>query len=133
MTWLAILTFAKRWWRALVGALVMFPLAFLLGQCSGAKNERVRVDAARAIANVETMKTDGAAQAKAADERVKDTLAITEQQQELTDAVADLPDALPSARRVALACERLRQQGADTATVPACSRSANRAQADAQP
>ena len=47
----------------------------------------------------------------AADERLNDSTIINAREKELSDAVNSLPDARPSARRVALACERLRQQG----------------------
>ena len=47
----------------------------------------------------------------AADERLNDTTIINAREKELSDAVNSLPDARPSARRLALACERLRQQG----------------------
>lgn len=47
----------------------------------------------------------------AADERLNDSTIINAREKELSDAVNSLPDARPSPRRVALACERLRQQG----------------------
>lgn len=47
----------------------------------------------------------------AADERLTDTTIINAREKELSDAVNSLPDARPSPRRLALACERLRQQG----------------------
>ena len=47
----------------------------------------------------------------AADERLNDSTIINAREKELSDAVNSLPDARPSARRVRLACERLRQQG----------------------
>ena len=47
----------------------------------------------------------------AAGERLNDTTIINAREKELSDAVNSLPDARPSPRRLALACERLRQQG----------------------
>ncbi|HEY1071522.1 hypothetical protein [Brevundimonas sp.] len=47
----------------------------------------------------------------AAATRATDTTIINAREKELSDAVSSLPDAAPSPRRVALACERLRQQG----------------------
>lgn len=108
------------WWRALLGAAIVFAPAFLLGQCSGQRSAAAKYSAARAIANVETIKADGASKEIAANERRVDDALVSEHKKDLTDAVAALPDAMPSARRVALACQRLRQQGTDTASLSAC-------------
>lgn len=120
MNLIALKALSQTWWRALIGATLMFGPAFLLGQCSGQRSAEAKYDAARAIANVETLKIDGASKEAAANERSVDDALINEHKKDLTDAVAELPDALPSARRVALACARLRAQGADTSTLAAC-------------
>ena len=108
------------WWKVGLGAVLVFGPAFLLGQCSGAGNERDRLEAARAVTVIETLKEDGAAREVSAGERLADASAVAENREDLINAVQDLPDGLPSARRVALACERMRQQGVDLADVPAC-------------
>lgn len=62
----------------------------------------------------ETRRTEekaSSARETAADERLTDTTIINAREKELSDAVNSLPDARPSPRRLALACERLRQQG----------------------
>ena len=62
----------------------------------------------------ETRRTEekaSSARETAADERLNDTTIINAREKELSDAVNSLPDARPSPRRLALACERLRQQG----------------------
>lgn len=88
----------------------------------GVSRERDRQEAAQAVAVAEALKLDGRAKEAAAGERLADAQQVATVKEELTDAVANLPDAVPSARRVALACERLRQQGADLSGVPACFR-----------
>ena len=63
---------------------------------------------------VETRRTEekaSNARETASGERLNDTTIINAREKELSDAVNSLPDARPSPRRVALACERLRQQG----------------------
>lgn len=118
--WASILAFGASWWKAAVGFVVAAPLFFLLGQCDGRRSERATAAAARAEANVEALKTDKVATDKAADERVADATVVTAKEKELVDAIADTPDTAPDAVRVRLGCERLRQQGTDTAAIPAC-------------
>ena len=85
--------------------------AFLLfgAYCAhrAAEGERDR----QAAEQAETEAKAVSARETAADERLKDTTIINAREKELSDAVNSLPDARPSPRRVALACERLRQQG----------------------
>lgn len=116
---------------AVIAILIFTALA--LGYCAvtGPGREARKVDAAVAMANSKTQATDTAAREAAADERLADALSTANTKQELTDAVSKLPDARPSDRRIALACERLRQQGTDTTNVPACVGSARPAQAGA--
>lgn len=85
--------------------------AFVLtgAYCShrGAQGERDRQAA-------ETQKTEAkaaSARETAAGERAVETPIINTREKDLSDAVNSLPDAAPSARRVRLACERLRHQG----------------------
>ncbi|CAN5370337.1 hypothetical protein BH09PSE1_BH09PSE1_17620 [soil metagenome] len=103
----------------------------LLGYCAvtGPGREARKVDAAVAAANGKTQAVDTAAREVAADERLADALSTATTKQELSNAVANLPDARPSDRRIALACERLRQQGTDTTALPACVGSPRPAQA----
>lgn len=85
--------------------------AFVLtgAYCShrGAQGERDRQ-------SVKTQKTDArasGARETAAVEASVETPIINAREKDLSDAVNSLPDAAPSARRVRLACERLRHQG----------------------
>ena len=70
--------------------------------------ERGRNDAAAAKADLKTERRNGAAHTVAADERLADERSITALERNLNDAVAPLPDARPSDRRRALACQRMR-------------------------
>lgn len=98
--------------------------AFVLtgAYCShkGAQGERYRQAA-------QTQKTEAkAASARdtAAGERAVETPIINAREKDLSDAVNSLPDAAPSARRVRLACERLRHQGTAERLLPEPCRSA---------
>lgn len=117
---LAALAFVRAWWKAAVGAAVIFPLAFALGDCSGVARERDRAGDTAAKAAAQALRRDAAAKEQAALERQADTADIAARRQERQDALKHLPDAEPSPRRRALACQRLRDQGADTTAVPGC-------------
>jgi hypothetical protein len=101
-------------------ALAVAGLCLPLGYCSGKRAGVARMEAARAVANVEALRTDGSAKELAAVERANDNAAVAAKREDLLDAVADLPDSTPTVRRVVLACARLRSQGTDTTTIPAC-------------
>lgn len=98
--------------------------AFVLtgAYCShkGAQGERDRQA-------VETQKTEAkasSARVTAALEASAETPIINAREKDLSDAVNSLPDAVPSARRVRLACERLRHQGTAERLLPEPCRSA---------
>lgn len=103
---------------------VCFLLLFVLGWCAvtAPGRERAKQDAAAAAANARAQAVDAKARDQAADERLTDLKANTQLEKELTDAVSSLPDARPSDRRVALACQRLRHQGTREADLPAVCR-----------
>ncbi|WP_404415574.1 hypothetical protein [Brevundimonas vesicularis] len=70
---------------------------------------------------VQTQKTEAKASGAreiAAVERLTDTLSNNAAREELNDALKDLPDAVPSDRRVRLACVRLSRQGTPAADLP---------------
>ncbi len=104
-------------WLAL-GAVL---LVLLVYQC-GRKAERSNAEAERAVANVEAMKVNEAANTNAADSRVVDNEQVLELKEELTNAVAQIPDDVPDPVAVALGCRRLRASGTDTSAIPACGR-----------
>ena len=70
--------------------------------------ERGRNEAAVATADLKSERRNSAAHTAAADERLTDERKTTALGRTLNDAVATLPDARPSDRRRALACQRLR-------------------------
>lgn len=115
-----LIKFAATWWRFALILVTVAGGAFLLGQCDGRSTERARNDAARAAANEALLKAQNAAQEQAAIERLTDAQTITEKQEELLDAIAEVPDEKPDAVRVALGCQRLRNQGVDTSGLPEC-------------
>lgn len=121
------------WWRAVLGAAVAAGPCLLLGYCQGADVTKNKAEASRAVAVAEALKTDGASKEVAAGERLADAKANAAMREELVNAVQDLPDGQPSARRVALGCERLRQSGRDVSDLPACSRPASGVQAGPRP
>jgi len=123
-------TFTLTGW-IMVAVAVLFLLSLGFCAITAPGREARKVDAAVAAANGKTQTVDTAAREAAADERLADALSTATTKQELSNAVANLPDARPSNRRLALACERLRQQGTDTALVPVCGGSPRPAEAGA--
>lgn len=109
--------------REILGGILGAALALPLGYCAGGNAADQRHLAQSAKASVEALETAITANEQAAAERLNDALLIEQSRKDLTDAVKDLPDAVPSDRRVALACARLRAQGAAEADLPARCRS----------
>lgn len=96
--------FTANGWLTVVLLLVAI---LVLGRCAFDANR----EAARQRQEANAARLDSRAKETAGGERLNDTLIINTREKELTDAVSSLPDARPSDRRRALACERLRQQG----------------------
>src|ERR1041385_7677445 len=101
---------------------LLLPAVFLLGQCHGERSANAKNDAARAVANVETIQKDGNAKEVAANERLTDTVLTDAKHKDLLDAIQSAPDSAPDASRVAFGCQRLRQAGRDEASLPAACR-----------
>lgn len=98
--------------------------AFVLtgAYCShkGAQGERGR----QAVETQKTQAKASGARETAAGEASIETPIINARQKDYSDAVNSLPDAVPSDRRVRLACERLRHQGTAERLLPEPCRSA---------
>lgn len=109
----AALALARAWWKAALGAVLMFGPAFLLGQCSGAANQRVKDAAALDRANAAAQRIINAANELAANERLKDALRLGKQQKDRIDAIEAAPPSRTGAATHALGCQRLRQAGLD--------------------
>lgn len=95
--------------------LLLFGAYTLIFQ-SGVRHEKEQ-QAERAVA---AAAQDAVAKGAASKQGLKDQAASTKLTKDLTDAVAALPDSVPSARRVALGCARLRAAGRSTADLPQC-------------
>ena len=118
MTALAFLRSIPRLLNPTGWLIVAIIAAFVLtgAYCSqrGTQGERERQAA-------ETQKTEAkasGARETAAREASVETPIINAREKDLSDAVNSLPDAVPSARRVRLACERLRHQGTAERLLP---------------
>lgn len=124
MTALAFLRSVPRLLSPTGWLIVAIIAAFVLtgAYCShrGAQSERDR----QAVQTQKTeAKASGARETEAVEASVE-TPIINAREKDLFDAVNSLPDAVPSARRVRLACERLRHQGAAQRLLPEPCRSA---------
>nr|WP_313634733.1 hypothetical protein [Brevundimonas diminuta] len=96
-------------------------LLFVMGWCAATApgRERAKQDRAAEAANAKARATDNAGRDRAADQRLTDLKINNRLEKERTDAVSSIPDARPTAGRVALACHRLREQGTRDADLPA--------------
>jgi hypothetical protein len=112
--------FLRNWWPSLAGFGVGFALGIVIGLWQGAAKERARADAARALANAAALETKSNADERASLDRVADMVEEAATKERLIDAVSETPDTVPSAVRVRLGCQRLREQGTDTADIPGC-------------
>lgn len=90
---------------------------FLLGQCSGARNERAKVALAIEKANTKALETDATANDHASSTRVEDAVQNANTKKDLYDAIAKVPDSVPGPARVALGCQRLRKAGKEVPEV----------------
>src|SRR5688500_11082499 len=88
----------------ILGGLALILVAVIALYVKGRSDGRAKADADRAIANVEAMKTNESANANAAEARVTDAEQVLEMKEELSDAVASIPDDVPDPVAVALGC-----------------------------
>ena len=108
---LAIKTFLQGNWKIIVGALLLAPAVFLLGQCSGARNERAKLALSVEKSNTKALEVDAGANEHASSARVEDAVKNAEIKKELYDEIAKVPDSVPGPARVALGCQRLLKYG----------------------
>jgi len=107
---------ATSWAIVAVCVLMLFGLGWCAVTAPG--RERAKLNTAVTAANVRAQATDAKARDLGSDERLADLKTNTQTEKDLTNAVSSLPDARPSDRRVALACQRLRHQGTRPADLP---------------
>lgn len=111
-------------WRGYL-AIAAAALLLSMGAFGAWKWEDGRVKAAQAAAQaiqtqVDALQRDAAAKAVADAQRVTDSAINRKLSEDLTNAVAKMPDSIPSARRIALGCARLRASGFIVADLPQC-------------
>ena len=106
-------------WAIIIGLVL---LLVLLATCSHYTGKEAKRDRIAAEERAQTLDAAIKASDKSSDERLTDIQININREKELTDAISSLPDAVPSPRRIALACQRLRQQGTLDAGLPASCR-----------
>lgn len=104
---------------AILAGVIVFGLTLPLGYCKGSSDANARHEAARLLANVKALQMDAEAGTQASEERVIDALAVDDLEEDLLDAISEIPDTVPSLVRVSAGCERLRAQGTAEPDIPA--------------
>jgi predicted negative regulator of RcsB-dependent stress response len=103
--------------------------AVLVGQCVFRK----AVDNQEQQHSQQLQTRNAEAREKAAEQRATDVAASQKLEKDLNNATAQMPDALPTPRRLARACAQLRAQGDDTSRLPQCNGPAPAGKAPAGP
>lgn len=117
---LALLPILKAWWKAGVGLILGFILCWPVASCSG-RHQQAQIDrAALDRANVQALQIKAQADAVAAERRLTDTIAVSNQERAMIDAVRQGPDSAPDSASLRLGCQRLRAANPTAPPVPAC-------------
>ena len=98
---------------SIITGMAVAALCLPLGYCAGRRAASSPAIDTKAVATNEQAR-DNADQARAAD-----GITIIQHEQELTNAISEVPDTKPDPVRVALGCQRLRAQGTVEADLPA--------------
>ena len=109
-----------KWWKLGVGLILGALLCFPLAQCRGERIGQQKAALALERANTAFLQQKARADELASAQRLRDQRATDNLERNLADAVANIPDEVPTARRLARACAQLRSQGVDTAALPQC-------------
>jgi len=109
--------FLKKWWPAFAGA-ALFGVLLTLAYCKGENHGSTKEIVAQQGREIKTQQDLGAANGNAAGARVKDAVKAERENRELSDALKATND--PDRQRALRGCVILRQQGRDTANIPAC-------------
>lgn len=116
----AVLSLARRWWKAAAGAVLGAMLCFPLAHCDGVHDERAAAKArARAAADVQAARAAAASEA-AAVRRARDAADLQAKFKERSDAIHAGADEAPSGPECRLNRQRMLQHGANPAKLPAC-------------
>lgn len=115
-----VIGFVKTWWKFGLAVIAVAGLCLTLGYCKGERDGKASMRLALERANVEALQQKARADDLAAAQRLRDQRATDDLERNLADAVANIPDEVPTARRLARACAQLRAQGVDTAALPQC-------------
>lgn len=117
MEWIVEKTGAPRW------AVIAVVACLVVLLCAGLKacyDNRV-ISHHEVEVKAEVLEQTQTSNDAAAEQRADDTVKNTHAQEARKNAIRKVPDEAPSKPAVALGCERLRQSGYDTASLPACS------------
>lgn len=112
--------FVLQWWKLALGFVLGAVLCFPLAQCRGERIGAQRAALALEKANNEALQQKARADEIAAEQRVTDLVAVNQREQELIDAIQQVPDSVPDAASVRLGCERLRRASPGAPLPPAC-------------
>jgi len=121
MVWASVVSFVTNWWKLGLGGFAGAALWIPIGYIHGKSDSRLEYEAERAITNAKLLEDAAASKDTAAAERLRDALTISKAEGELVHALRKVPDEQPDAVRIKLGCERLRRQGKNTSSIPACS------------
>jgi hypothetical protein len=108
--------------QQIVTMVALCGLCLSLGFCKGDDYRNAKWKAKVAVADVREAEGTIVANGVASEERVDDALRIRKNEEDLIDAIADIPDSKPSVVRVAAGCERLRQNGYTDQQLPSVCR-----------
>lgn len=102
------------------GIIALLITALPLSYCKGRTDGRAALLAEQDKQVTGERRVADESEGKAAVEREADRTTIEQARKDRDDAITAQDDALPSASRNALNCERLRRQGTDIDQLPAC-------------
>ena len=114
------LALAARWWKLAAGLILGFILCWPVASCSGRADGRAQMRQAIDRANVAAEQARARADALAANQRLTDTIAVSNHERQMIDAVRQGPDSAPDDAARRLGCERLRAANPTAPPVPAC-------------
>jgi len=120
--WETIKSFLPTSAQQVITMVAVASLCLVLGFCKGDDYRDSKWKAKIALAEVKDLTTTNIANEAASTDRVTDALRITKQEEELIDAISEIPDSAPSDVRVAAGCQRLLNNGYSVEQLPAICR-----------